>query len=320
MLLEADPPQHDAPRRVLAGCSGPARCGGCGAAGRAAPTTWSTGCWPKARVRRGPRAGRSLPAARLPRRRRHPRTRAARTCCPTATTVQRVRPGQRPRRQGRAAGRGAVGLGQRAVPAGRRWRRTGSAPQIWAAADRGDITPGAGAAGGPLAAVGRGGHDRARARRRAATPSRPTPTSGGGCARAAPGPGGFRRGGAVGLAGPDVLPHRDHRRPRRGRRHPGRREDPHVPGRRQPRPPPLGRTRTRSTSAGTRRDTSGSVSASTSASASTSPGSRPRPADRAGRGSNDRDRRADDAAPQQHAAGVGGHPAAGGARLTRPVD
>ena len=62
------------------------------AAGSPTPRPSSTRCWRRGdRVRRRPGAGRGVPAAGVPRRRRHPAARAGRTCCPTATTVQRLR-------------------------------------------------------------------------------------------------------------------------------------------------------------------------------------------------------------------------------------
>ena len=52
LLLEADPPHHDAPRRVLQEDPGaPARCAGCASGGSRTPRTSSTRCSPTRRRR-----------------------------------------------------------------------------------------------------------------------------------------------------------------------------------------------------------------------------------------------------------------------------
>jgi cytochrome P450 len=92
----------------------------------------------------------------------------------------------------------------------------------------------AGAPGRPLPAVRGRRHHRARPGRRPVRlryqPRRlaaATPRPGAGARR-------LRRGRPLGIARPDVLPHRHRRHQRRRCRHPGRQEDPHVPRRRQP--------------------------------------------------------------------------------------
>ena len=139
----------------------------------------------------------------------------------------------------------AVGVGRTRSACARCSPTTGSAPQIWAAADRGDITP----EQAPLvvrsllsAGVDTTVHGLGAVLYAFATHPEPVAT---GCASDPhAGAGRVRRGGALGVAGADVLPH--------GRRIdvrvgdavvPEGAEDPHVPRVGQPRPAALGRPR-----------------------------------------------------------------------------
>ena len=227
-------------------------------------------------VRRRSAPGGRVPAAGVPRRRRHRAGRAGRTCCPTATT--------RSTRSGRSndlVAKGAPRVAELSAWVGAQCQRDALAPEgfgadIWAASDRGDITP----EQAPLVvrSLLTAGVDTTVHGISAVLYAFATNPDQWQRLRAEPvaGPGRVRRGGALGVAGADVLPHGDHRRPRRRARRPRGPQDPHVPGVGQPRPAALGRTRTPSTSPATRPGTSASAWASTSASASTSPGWRPR--------------------------------------------
>ena len=276
ILLEADPPKHDAPRRVLQKVLSPRslrklRDGWLADADALVDEVLSE----TQRVRRQAAPGGRVPAAGVPGRRRHRAGRPGEPAALRGPRVQRVRAAERPGRQGRAPRGRAVGLGRRPVPAGR--ARAGGVR-------RGHLGglrprrhhPRAGAARRPVAADGRRRHDGARhLRRPLRLRHQPRPVAAAAREPVA-GAGRVRRGGALGVAGADVLPHGDDRRPRgRARRARGA-QDPHVPGVGEPRPAALGRTRTRSTSPATRPGTSASAWASTSASASTSPGWRPR--------------------------------------------
>ena len=152
----------------------------------------------------------------------------------------------------------------------------GFGADIWAAADRGDITPEHGTADGALAPHRRCRHHRPRAQRRHPRVRRAARPVGPAAARARARPRRVRRGDQAGVAGADVLPHRDPRRRHRRRRHPRRPQGPAGP-----RLPPTatraaGTTRTGSTCPATRPGTSASAWASTSASGSTSRASRRR--------------------------------------------
>ena len=173
-----------------------------------------------------------VPAAGLSRRRRHPAGGTGEPAALRRPRLQRLRPAQRPGREGRPAGRGALGVGQRAVRAGRADDRRLRRANLGRRRPR-RHHPGAGPARRPVPAHRRRRHDRARPRRRplrlrhpprrVAAAARPTR------ARARR----VRRGGSPGVARPDLLPHRHHRRRRRRHVVPDGQQDPHVP---RPRP------------------------------------------------------------------------------------
>ena len=184
LLLEADPPKHDAPRRVLQKVLGPRalrrlRDGWAADAEALVDEVLARGT----ELRRRRVAGRGLPAARLPRRRRHPAARAGRTCSPTATTPST--PSGRATTWSPRARRASAELSawvnaqcQRDVLAADRVRR----------GHLGGVRPrrhhaGAGAARRPLAADGRRRHDGARALRRPLRLRHPPRASGSGCGR-----------------------------------------------------------------------------------------------------------------------------------------
>ena len=158
-----------------------------------------------------------LPAARVPRRRRAAEGGAGEPAARTATT--------RSTRSGRATTWSRRERpGSPSCPAGspRSARGTCSADdgfgaEIWAASDRGDITPRAGTAGRPVAAHRRRRHDGPRPLRRPLRVRHPPGAVAAAARAAVAGAGGLRRGGALGVAGADVLPDGDDRRPR-GRR------------------------------------------------------------------------------------------------------
>ena len=124
LLLEADPPKHDAPRRVLTKVLSPR-------ALRRLRDRWTADAealvdevlGTRHGVRRGPGADLRVPAARVPRRGRDPEGGAGEPPALRRPRVQRVRAEQRPGREGSAPRRRAVRLGRRAVPAGRPGRR-----------------------------------------------------------------------------------------------------------------------------------------------------------------------------------------------------
>ena len=279
LLLEADPPQHDAPRRVLQQDPRPA--GAAQAPGRLARRRRRArrpGARRRHRVRRRAAPGRRLPAAGVPGRRRHRARTAGRTCCPTATT----RSTRSARRNDLVAKGGA---------ARRRSCRPGSSAQCQREAladgrirrrDLGGVRPRrhhprAGAAGRPLAAHGRRRHDGARhLRRPVRLRDQPRPVAA--AARANPRSPGLRS--TRRSAGSRRCRRSSGRRPRDVRvgdaRRPRGAQDPHVPGRRPTATRAAGTNPDASTSPATRPATSASAWASTSASASTSPGWRPR--------------------------------------------
>ena len=201
---------------------------------------------------------------------------AGRTCCPTGTTPStrsgrpttwspRARPAWRSCRPGSPPSAGAEALAPE-----------GFGADIWAASDRGDITP----EQAPLIvrSLLTAGVDTTVHGISAVLYAFATNPDQWQRLRAEPGagPGRVRRGGALGVAGADVLPHRDHRRPGGRPRRARGTQDPDVPGVGQPGPAALGEPGRASTSPATRRGTSASAWASTSASASTSPGWRRR--------------------------------------------
>ena len=278
LLLEADPPRHDAPRRVLKKILGPRSLRRLREPGSPTPRTSSTQVLAGGdRVRRGPRSlAEAFPLRVFPDAvgiaKRGPGEPAALRRPP----VQRVRSRQRPGRQGGPADRASCPRWVNAQCARDALTDDGFGAQIWAAADRGDITP----EQAPLVVrsllLGRRGHHGARPVRRAVR-LRDQPRAVAAAARAAvAGARRVRRGGALGVTGADLLPDGHRRRPGRRARRPRRQEDPHVPRGGQPRPAALGRPRLVRPVPRPLRVTSGSAWVSTSASASTSPGSRRR--------------------------------------------
>ena len=83
LLLESDPPVHDAPRSVLSSILSPVRCADCVSTGSPTPRISSTRC-PTANSTRSPTSHRSSRCASFPTRSASAST-AARICCPTGT-------------------------------------------------------------------------------------------------------------------------------------------------------------------------------------------------------------------------------------------
>ena len=241
LLLEADPPHHDAPRAVLSKILGPREL-------RDLAPRWHADADALVddlvgggeRVRRRPHARRGVPAAGLPGCRR-PRRVGTRAPAPVRRPpVQFLRPGELPGPSWTADARRSRRLGQRAVRArgaqrgrirredlGRRRQR------------RPDRTPSA--ADRPVTALRRRRHDGARDRRAhlcsGLEPGCLGAAAGRSCARARR----VRRGHPPRIARPDLLPHHDDGR-RTGRRaHSAGSQDPDVPRLGEPRSPALGR-------------------------------------------------------------------------------
>ena len=142
VLLEADPPRHDAPRAVVAPLLTTRRLRELEERWRAdAADPGRRAARARRRVRRRHRPRRGLSAPGLPRRGRASAKRAARTCCRTATSpstrsVPRTSWSRAPRRTCRRSPSGSADSALR-----ENLTDDGFGAQIWAAADRGEITP-----------------------------------------------------------------------------------------------------------------------------------------------------------------------------------
>jgi hypothetical protein len=129
LLLEADPPRHDAPRLVLSGILGPGRCAGCASGGSPTPSGWWTNCSTVPTS--------STPSPPSPRRSRCASSRtpsasartAGRTCCPTATTCSTPSARRTPWWRRATGGRRSWPRGSARSAPGTRCPATGSAPR-----------------------------------------------------------------------------------------------------------------------------------------------------------------------------------------------
>ena len=227
LLLEADPPHHDAPRHALEEILNPRRLRHLRDQWLADAETLVDEILGARGVRRCPRHRRRLPAARLPRCRRTPPGGTRAPAPLRRPPLQLLRSAELPGPERTAPHRRDVGLDQGAVHArgARRARVRGrhlgrgrprrhhrrEAPLIV----RSVLTAG----------VDTTVHGSARS----STPSSSTPTSGSAYGRTPARPRRVRRGDPAGVAGADVLPHHDARRGRRWRRHPRRPQGPAGP-------------------------------------------------------------------------------------------